>query len=80
MNTSSLKHLKRLRLRLTRHSVQVTRAGGFYIARFRGHANSVMAATEEDAVQRLLDSPSRAVTNDPQNSKVRANRNRGNDK
>jgi hypothetical protein len=37
--------------------VQITRAGGFYRARFRGCANSVFGATPEDARRRLLEAP-----------------------
>jgi chromosome condensin MukBEF MukE localization factor len=76
-SVTSLKHLRRLRLT---HDVQVTKSGGFYIARFRGAANYVFGATAHEARQRLLDTPSRCVRNDKQNSEVRANRNRGNDK
>ena len=80
MLVRSLRDLRKLKLQLNRDSVQVTRCGGYFRARFVGHANCVMHSTAEDAVQRLLDSPSRAVRNDKQNSVVRANRNKGNDK
>ena len=80
MLVRSLRDLRKLKLKLERSTVQITRAGGFYKARFQGHANCVMHSTPEQAVQRLLDSPSRAVRNDKQNSEVRANRNKGTDK
>lgn len=78
MLVRSLRDLRKLKL--NRNAVQVTRAGGYFRARFVGHANCVLASTAEQAVQRLLDCPSRAVRNDKQNSEVRANRNRGVDK
>lgn len=80
MLVHSLRDLRKLKLKLERDTVQITRAGGHFRARFYGHANCVMHSTAEGAVQRLLDSPSRAVRNDNQNSKVRSTRNRGADK
>jgi hypothetical protein len=80
MLVRSLRDLRKLKLKLKHDEVQVTRAGGYFRARFHGHANCVMASTAHEARQRLLDSPSRCVRNDKQNSEVRANRNRGNDK
>jgi hypothetical protein len=80
MLVRSLRDLHKLKLKCKRNEVQVTRAGAYFRARFRGHANSVIAATAHEARQRLLDTPSRCVRNDKQNSEVRANRNRGNDK
>ena len=80
MLVRSLRDLRKLKLKLERDEIQVSRAGGYFRARFHGHANCVMHSTAEDAVQRLLDSPSRAVRNDKQNSEVRANRKRGVDK
>lgn len=80
MLVRSLRDLRKLKLKLERGTIQVTRAGGYFRARFHGHANCVMHSTAEGAVQRLMDSPSRAVRNDNQNSEVRAKRNKGKDK
>jgi hypothetical protein len=79
-SVSSLKHLKRLRLKLKHAEVQITKAGSHYKARWPGVSNFVFGPTEKDARERLLKTPSQCVTNDPQNSQVRANRHRGNDK
>jgi hypothetical protein len=43
-----------VRLKLKPDAVQITKAGGFVKARFRGAANCVFGATAEEAKQRLL--------------------------
>lgn len=58
MNTPSVKSfhaLRNLNIKLKRDdSVQISKAGGFVKARFRGRANFTFGATPEEAKQRLF--------------------------
>jgi hypothetical protein len=58
---NSLRDLRTLKLRLKPDDgVQITKAGGFYKARFRGRANCVLGGTAEEAASRLRSAQSKA--------------------
>jgi len=55
MSRSSVKTFGDLRkLRLNADAVQITKCGGMFKARYRGHANCVIGETADQAKQRLL--------------------------
>jgi hypothetical protein len=76
MLVRSLRDLHKLKLRFKRNGVQVTRAGGYFRARFHGHANCVLGSTAEGVLQRLLDSPEHIFRNNERNAVVYKQRNR----
>ncbi len=55
MLVRSLRDIRKLKIRVKRDdSVQISKAGGFVKARFRGRANFAFGATAEEAKQRLF--------------------------
>jgi hypothetical protein len=77
MLVRSLRDLHKLKLKCKRNGVQVTRAGGYFRARFHGHSNCVLGSTAEVALQRLLDSPEHIFTNNKRNTTVREHNRKG---
>ena len=66
----TLQHLGQLNLKLKRDdSVQITRCGSHYKARFKGRANAVFGATAEEAIERLRDTPSKLVKDSARNAR-----------
>jgi len=51
--------------------IQIQRCGGFFKARYAGHANSVFGSSPSEARERLLNATSKQVHNNKRNGLVR---------
>lgn len=60
-----------MKLKWKRGDIQITKAGGHFKARFKGHANFVFGSTTQEAMQKLLDSPEHIFRNNARNAEVK---------